>query len=249
MPLAMKSTASRSRHKRQISALWSFISLAACSVGRGPDRADTGQLRTVGAEVASAEVMDSLAGELRKQLASQGQPTTGPLINQVIAETSAVLPNTVYYWGVHHRARSAHARQFALVAVTDDHVRVLRTPEDWLAPGRVWRPSNVSVARDACAELAHVASPYRAPENRLRLVKSSRDFPDSILLNPQRFRTLVTSPVSDSSDAGLSIAIWLVEGGDLTRYHCTFPAGRDAARPTLRAEAPVAGAGMVPFTP
>jgi hypothetical protein len=142
----------------------------------------------------------------------------------ILKDTSEVIKNVVYTWGVYIPPRTADVIMVSVVASVANQHETLRTTADW---GRIaalgsWAPATELDVIAGCEELIRMISPFRTPRWPARVYRDSASTPWSSLTRPEKVASLVQAP-SASNDGNDWIAnVWVLEYGRVGQHRCQF---------------------------
>ena len=191
---------------------------------------------------AQARVRSLLQQELLSQMSPEFSPPSAESLH-VVGESSRVIPDLVYYWGISSPPRSVHATYFALAACRSDECRVLTSTREWAGIVGRWAPTSQVEALEACVELIHTTSERRSPTYWPLLYRDSASLRDVIPpLLPER-RALSPPVVNAANGAKWHVSLWVAEAAAMMRYDCALRSGSAA----LTARDSILGAGFVPM--
>ena len=145
----------------------------------------------------------------------------------ILREASRVIPNLTYYWGVYAPPQTTHVSRVAVVALVNDSVLPLRSPDDWHAAARgSLTLSTDPVVVEACAEAVRMTEASRFPGAPYQIVRTPSEVLQLPIPEPDEVVSKIGPPAVMRMGMQMTAEFWLVQTRDVVRYRCQLAPSR-----------------------
>jgi hypothetical protein len=161
-------------------------------------------------------------------------------------DTSRVIGHLRYMWASYRPQNTADVHLFAVAAVIEDNVKILRSPQDWSDVVGDWRPTSTAEAIGACKEIVATVGPGRDPMQQPILYEPPYRLQGATIVDAKALAKWGTAPSAVRRQDSWESRVTVLEAGRAAKYECHFPQNGSVS---LRLVAALPGTGQFPKGP